>query len=93
MSDHRQKARDLIRLAVDARTPEAERVVAAVQAVGLIHRHELLESRGPKSKIYDTISNFKEILTDPALRTALGEISAIVDSVKPPARERRRRRR
>lgn len=40
----RQKARDLIRLATNEKTPEKERIVASVQAVALIEKHDLLES-------------------------------------------------
>lgn len=40
----RQKAKDLIRLAVDQSTTKHERESAALQAVALIHEHGLLDS-------------------------------------------------
>lgn len=42
MTDHRQRARYLINLAADKDTPEQERVSAALQAVGIIHKYNLL---------------------------------------------------
>ncbi len=42
--NHRQRAKDLINLAADPRTPENERVNAMVQAVKLIKEHDLLAS-------------------------------------------------
>lgn len=40
--NHRQQARDLIELAADSRTPEKERLSAAIKAVALIRKYDLL---------------------------------------------------
>jgi len=42
--NYRQKAKDLVALAIDERTPEKERLAAMVAAVKLIHQHGLLSS-------------------------------------------------
>jgi hypothetical protein len=42
--NYRQKAKDLVNLATDERTPERERVNATVQALRLIKEHDLLAS-------------------------------------------------
>jgi hypothetical protein len=73
----RQKARDLIELAAREDTPEKERVSAAVKAVALIRKHDLLSSPlDVMSEIdNDTVraaTSIFEKLTDPDL----------VDSVK-----------
>jgi hypothetical protein len=53
-SDPRQKAKDLIELAADKRTPEKERVSASVHAVALIHKHDLLTlPESPLNGLFD----------------------------------------
>jgi hypothetical protein len=44
MSNARQKARGLVELAMNDGTTEKERLSAAIKAVGLIHKHDLLAS-------------------------------------------------
>ena len=44
MSDARQKAKDLMKLALDERTPEKERIAAAFGALKIIDKNELLSS-------------------------------------------------
>lgn len=47
----RKKARDLIELAVDPRTPESERRNAAMKAVKFIRKHDLLAKPQPKNPL------------------------------------------
>lgn len=76
----RQKARDLIELAADERTPEKERLSAAIKAVALIRKHDLLAS--PLDGILDggdeTVQAAKSIfdtLTDPKLRNNVKKVA------------------
>lgn len=97
----RQKAKDLVRLASDERTPEKERLVAAIRAVGLIQEHGLLD--GPLDGIGDVLrgaqaqtavkaaSKLYGVFTDPDVLGVLKGISGTVKA-RASARERRRRR-
>jgi hypothetical protein len=71
VSDARQKARDLIELAVDERTPEKERLSAAVKAVALIRKHDLLASPldmlSGENETVQAAKSILEVLTDPKL--------------------------
>lgn len=42
--DPRQKAKDLVELAFDDRTPDKERAIAAMKAVAVIRKYDLLSS-------------------------------------------------
>jgi hypothetical protein len=44
MSDERKKVKDMIRKALDERTPEKERIVTAMKAIAFIEKHKLLDS-------------------------------------------------
>ena len=44
MSNVRQKAKDLMTLALDERTPEKERITSAFTALKIIDKHDLLAS-------------------------------------------------
>lgn len=94
MADPRQKALDLIELALDEATTEEEGRSAAVKAVKLIDKHDLLASTGSEN---DTVR---------AVSTAVGTVMEAINSVKNTAdqftrrgdsgdggRRRRRRRR
>lgn len=78
----RQKARDLIELAADERTPEKERVVAAVKAVALIRKYDLLSSPldgliGSNDENVKAAVDVFERLTDPDLVGSLKKISSL----------------
>ena len=57
MSGPREKAKGLIALAADERTPKEERMTAAVQAVALIAKYKLLD--GPLDGIGDVLRGEK----------------------------------
>ncbi len=93
MEDERQKALDLIELALDEGVTEEEGRSAAVKAVKFIDKYDLLASNGSEN---DTVR---------AVSTAVGTVMEAIDSVKKTAdqftrrggddgsRRRRRRRR
>lgn len=90
---NRQKARDLVALAVDSNTSEAERLSAALKAVALIAKHDLLSSPldildGSNETIRAAKTVFDKI-TDPDL---VGSLKKIVDGVSG-ARQRKGPRR
>lgn len=58
----RQKAKDLIELAARSDTPEKERLSAAVKAVALIRKYELLENSNEET-VETAKSIFDEMLT------------------------------
>jgi len=88
----RQKTRDLVELAVDERTPEKERLSAALKAVRLIHEHDLLASPldildGIDS---DTVRAAKSVAT--ALPDLKKNLQKVFEGVGGARRQRRRRR-
>lgn len=106
MANQRQRAKDLIELAVDDGTPEKERLAAALKAVGLIHKYDLLASPlddllGSKNETVRAVSTVVERATDPdflgALKTIGGQIAAARRGGRgdgePQGRRRRRSRR
>jgi len=98
----RQKAKDLVRLAADERTPEKERMVSAIKAVGLIQEHGLLDSpldgigdvlRGEQAqRTVKAASKLYDAFTDPDVLGALKGIGGMAGKARESARERRRRR-
>lgn len=97
----REKARKLVALAVDERTPEQERATAAVQAIALIHKHSLLDSPldmvgdalRNESETVKAVSKIYETFTDPTLVGAIKEVGRRFKKGAGETRERRRRRR
>ena len=80
MSSPRQKAKDLIELAADIHTSQEERMSAAVKAVALIRKHDLLAH--PLDGFLDTndetvqaATNIFEALTDPKLVGSLKKVA------------------
>jgi hypothetical protein len=78
--NHRQKAKDLVNLAIDARTPEKERAVAMVALVKLIHEHDLLSS--PLDGLLNTdnrtiraAATIFERVTDPGFVDSVREVA------------------
>lgn len=84
--DVRQKAKDLVELAGDKRTPEKERANAAVAAIALIRKHDLLTipetSENRVAAILDGISSIIDVDDD-----TVQAVATIFKAVK-----RRRRR-
>jgi hypothetical protein len=76
----RQKARDLIELAVDERTPEKERLSAAVKAVALIHKYDLLVSPldmlDSENETVSAAKSILEVLTDPKLTANVKKVAS-----------------
>ena len=81
--DPRQKARGLIKLALNESAESAERATAAMQAVAIIDQYGLLEN--PIDNVFDKLKNdetFKavknvtETLTDPGLMMSLKQIGS-----------------
>lgn len=52
MSDPRQQVKDMVRKALDERTPEKERITTGFKALALIQKHGLLDS--PLDALVDT---------------------------------------
>jgi hypothetical protein len=76
----RQKARDLIELALDESTTDEERISAAMKAAKLIRKHDLLSS--PLDGLLDSdnetvqaASNIFEVLTDPKLAKSVKKVA------------------
>jgi len=76
----RRKAKDLIELAVDDSTTDKERLAAAMQAIKLIRKHDLLAS--PLDGLIDSedetvkaAHSIFETLTDPKLRKDVERIA------------------
>lgn len=99
VSRYRQKARDLIELAHDESTTEEERVSAAMKAVGLIYKHDLLASPlddllGSRNETVRAASTVIDKITDPDFIDSVKTISGQVASVRRrSAGDRRRKRR
>lgn len=79
----RQKARDLIELACDDRTPDKERLAAALKACKTIRDHDLLASPldGLLSSENETVQAATDIfsrLTDPKLVKSMKKVVAQV---------------
>ena len=96
----REKARDLVHLAADGRTPEAERIAAAIKAVGLIDEHKLLDS--PFDGITDVVREnqpairaaskiYDMFVKDPDIAAALKSVGDKFAERKQTAQARRRR--
>ncbi len=80
----RQKARDLIELAADDRTPEKERVAAAWKAVELIRKYDLLSSPldgflggmlASSNEDIQAVGTVLEAITDPKLVAGIKTIA------------------
>jgi len=83
----RQKARDLIELAADERTPEKERLAAALKAVAIIRKHDLLAS--PLDGILDSgdetvqaVKSIFDVFTDPKLRENVKKVARRVNRAR-----------
>lgn len=96
----RQKAKDLIELAAHSDTPEKERLSAAVKAVALIRKYDLISDTNEETT--DTAKTiFSELLSrvdSETLRAAKSIFDVFTDpefqgNVKKVAGARRRRRR
>ena len=81
MSNPRQKARDLIELASDINNEDKERVSAAMKAVALIRKYNLLAS--PLDSLMDSdnetvqaASEIFSVLTDPKVTGNLKKLGA-----------------
>jgi|GEM_PF-4366711 len=79
--NHREKTKKLIELASDERTPKEERAVAAVQAVALIHKYDLLSSPldGIADIDNDTVQAARaiyETFTNPSVASAFKKVGA-----------------
>lgn len=97
MADQRQRAKDLIELAVDDRTPEKERFSAALKAVGLIHKHDLLASPldellGSKNETVRAASRVIDRITDPDFIDSVKTIGGHISRTRGGGRRRSRRR-
>lgn len=95
--NQKQRARDLIELAVDDRTPEKERLAAAVKAVTLIRQHDLLASPfdGLSESGSETVraaTKIVEKLTDPDLISSARKMMDEVRRVGATNAVRRRKR-
>lgn len=89
-SNARQKAKDLMKLALDERTPEKERIVAAFSALKIIDKNELLSSPLDGIMAIDNESvqaagSIFETLTNPSFINSVKKVASGVS--------RRRRRR
>jgi hypothetical protein len=91
MKPVRQKAKDLIALAMDKHTTEEERLSAALKAVSLIHQHNLLAH--PLDKLVnsddETVHAAVDLFgrfTDPEF---LGSVKKVVKRAKESRRSRR----
>jgi hypothetical protein len=60
--NQRQRVKDLVELAVDEGTPDKERLAAALKAVTLIHKHDLLAS--PFDGLLDNSNETIQAATD-----------------------------
>lgn len=94
MSQHRKKARDLIRLALDEKTTEDERIAAALRAVKLIDKYDLLRSPidGLLESDNETVSaaaSIFERITDPELVRSIKTVSAGIKRVRGAGRRKR----
>ena len=86
----RETAQKLVRMAADERTPEKERLVAAIKAVGLINEHGLLENpldgigdllRSEKGKgAVRAASKVYDVIKDPDIADALKSIGEEISS-------------
>jgi hypothetical protein len=96
--NYRQKAKDLVNLATDERTPEKERLNAMVQAVRLIKQHDLLS--GPLDGLLNTdnetvraATTVFSSLTHPDFVGAVKQVAKNFGTRKAPAGGRTTRRR
>lgn len=95
MPDQRQKALDLIELALDESTTEEERRSAAVKAVKCIDRHDLL-APGSRNEAVRAVSSVVDTITDPNFTDSVKTITDLFTgrgSGGEGSRRRRRRRR
>lgn len=76
----RQKAKDLVELAVDERTPEKERLSAALKAVALIRKHDLLASPldllSSENETVQAVKSVAEVLFDPEFKNNVKKITS-----------------
>lgn len=89
----RQKARDLVELAADERTPDKERLAAAMKAVALIRKHDLLSS--PLDAIIGSVDNETIQETVSAAKTIYDRLTDpdLIDSFRKLTRKKKRSRR
>lgn len=93
MKTPRQKAADLIELVMDEEGSENERVSAAMKAVAIIHKHDLLASPlddllGSENETVKAASTILDTLTNPDF---IGAAKKIAGRVGNGGRRRRRR--
>ncbi len=95
MVDQRQKALDLIELALDESTTEEESRSAAVKAVKFIDKHDLL-ALDSRNEAVRAVSSVVDTITDPdfidRVKTITGAFTGRGDSGDGGRRRRRRRR-
>jgi hypothetical protein len=76
----RQKAKDLVALAVDDRTPEKERITAALRAVKLIAKYGLLASPldilDSENETVQAVRGIADVLLDPKLRRNVARVAS-----------------
>jgi Mn-dependent DtxR family transcriptional regulator len=75
----RQKTKDLIELAVDESTTDKERLSAAMKAIALIRKHDLLSSPldmlGGDNETVQAAKSIFETLADPKLTKNLKKVA------------------
>jgi hypothetical protein len=67
MSDEKQKVRDMIRKALDERTPEQERIVTAFKALAWIVKYDLIPDDDVTARRAGRAASFIDMATDPNL--------------------------
>lgn len=81
-SDPRQKAQQLIDLALDRGTTEEERRTAAVRAVEFIDRHDLLTRPFEGNKTVQAAVDVLDRLTDPNIMDGLKTIGDRIGQIR-----------
>lgn len=72
MPDYRQKALSLIELALDDEAPSGERASAALRAVEIIDKYDLIS--GGQSEVGETVSNIVDRVTDPEFINSMRDV-------------------
>lgn len=95
MKSPRQKAHDLIELAMDEDGNEKERVSSAMKAVAIIHKYELLSSPlddllGSENETVKAASTVIDTLTNPDFLGAAKKIASRMGGSRGGSRRRRR---
>lgn len=85
MTSKRQKAKDLVELACNDGTTDKERVAAAIRAVGLIKKYDLLSSPiesmlNVDNEAVQAVGDLLNVVTDPkvvgSVKTLLGRLGS-----------------